>query len=655
MSGKGRHLAAVVALTAGALVAIALPAAAADEPGLNILDVTRSGNRLTVLVQADVLPAGSDLNPASVELRLNDITVKARSGLYDKGEPAASARIAVLAIDNSQSMAGTKFDTAKLAAVGFVKELPKDVSVGLVTFSSTFARATSPTLNHLDVIARINSLSLDPVKGTALYEGTVEAIRAAGPTGARTVLLLTDGQDFGNGTETRDTASAFARESQVKLDAVFLATATGVQPPADLELLVAGSGQVVSQDVGGLAKAFQDVASSITRELTINATLPPGSDVSGNLRVDVKTNQGLQLSTSAFRTFVDTGRVAPRDVGAKPVPVSAPLFTTRAIPIVLGLVFAGLLLALYVLLSAFRRDNQAGRVRRRLSTYTLSGRAAANPQQVSTALGSSQIARTAVELAGRIVQRRDFETSLGQRLEAGGVPLRPAEWTLIHAGIAVLSAVLLLLVSGGTVAATAIGLILGLVLPWAYLIAKETRRTSVFLGQLPDTLQLLAGSLSAGYSIPQAMDTVVREGQQPITGEFNRALVEARLGVPIEDAMEGIADRMKSKDFAWVVMAIRIQREVGGNLAELLTTVSGTLRERDRLRRQVKVLSAEGRLSAWILGLLPLVFTTYLVLVQPSYLSPLVHDPLGWALLLAGTVLLGVGTLWMTKAVSVEV
>jgi tight adherence protein B len=175
------------------------------------------------------------------------------------------------------------------------------------------------------------------------------------------------------------------------------------------------------------------------------------------------------------------------------------------------------------------------------------------------------------------------------------------------------------------------------------------------LAQLPDTWQLIAGSLSAGYSMPQAIDTVVREGSQPISGEFNRALVEARLGVPLEDAMEGIADRMKSKDFACVVMAIRIQREVGGNLAELLTTVSGTLRERETLRRQVKVLSAEGRLSAWILGLLPPVFALYLALAQPSYLKPLVTEALGWLLLAVGLVLLAVGALWMRKAVKVEV
>jgi tight adherence protein B len=226
---------------------------------------------------------------------------------------------------------------------------------------------------------------------------------------------------------------------------------------------------------------------------------------------------------------------------------------------------------------------------------------------------------------------------------------------LIHVGVAVGAALMALLLSGGKVLPTTLGLALGLGLPFGYLIHKESRRTSAFLAQMPDTLQLIAGSLSAGYSMPQAMDAVVREGTQPITGEFNRALVEARLGVPIEDALDGIAERMQSKDFAWVVMAIRIQREVGGNLAELLTTVAGTLRERERLRRQVKVLSAEGRLSAWILGLLPLAFALYLMLAQPEYLEPLVTEPLGLAMVGLGLLLLAVGAIWLRKTVKVEV
>ena len=115
----------------------------------------------------------------------------------------------------------------------------------------------------------------------------------------------------------------------------------------------------------------------------------------------------------------------------------------------------------------------------------------------------------------------------------------------------------------------------------------------------------MAGSLSAGLSLAQSVDTVVREGPSRSASEFRRALVEARLGVEIEDALEGVAERMESVDFEWVVMAIRIQREVGGNLSELLNNVAATIREREYLERQVSALSAEGRLSVWILGGLP--------------------------------------------------
>jgi tight adherence protein B len=165
----------------------------------------------------------------------------------------------------------------------------------------------------------------------------------------------------------------------------------------------------------------------------------------------------------------------------------------------------------------------------------------------------------------------------------------------------------------------------------------------------------MAGSLAAGYSMPQAVDTVVREGRPPISTEFNRALVETRLGVDLEDALDGISERMQSIDFSWVVMAIKIQREVGGNLAEVLATVSATLRERERLRRQVQVLSAEGRLSAWILGLLPVIFALYMVLARPEYLEPLVTTSLGWVLVLGGVSLLAAGAFWLSKVVKVEV
>jgi tight adherence protein B len=166
---------------------------------------------------------------------------------------------------------------------------------------------------------------------------------------------------------------------------------------------------------------------------------------------------------------------------------------------------------------------------------------------------------------------------------------------------------------------------------------------------------LVAGSLSAGYSLLQALDGVVQEGEEPIAGEFSRALATARLGVPIEDALDQVAERVDSPDFAWTAMAIRIQREVGGNLAEVLLTVGDTLRERAALRRQVRALSAEGRLSAYILLAIPTLFGMYEVLLRRSYVSVMWSNPIGIALMVATIVLMGVGFVWMRNVVNVEV
>ena len=302
-------------------------------------------------------------------------------------------------------------------------------------------------------------------------------------------------------------------------------------------------------------------------------------------------------------------------------------------------------------------DRKESEVVRRLSVYTVAG---SLPQQISvteqgTRLGDSALARSAVGLMTKVARTGQIERALDGRLEAAGLPLRTAEWMLLHVGAAVGTSTVLMIASRGALVAAILGLVLGLTLPWLFLALAKTRRESKFLSQLPDTLQLLAGSLASGYSLPQAMDSVVRETRSPISVEFNRALIETRLGLLPEDALDGIATRTGSQDFSWIVMAIRIQHDIGGNLAELLATVAGTLRERERLRRQVSALSAEGRLSGLILGALPVVFALYLILVRPEYIAPLFNTPMGLFLLAVGGTLLAIGGFWMAKVIKVEV
>jgi tight adherence protein B len=181
------------------------------------------------------------------------------------------------------------------------------------------------------------------------------------------------------------------------------------------------------------------------------------------------------------------------------------------------------------------------------------------------------------------------------------------------------------------------------------------RRRTAFDEQLPDVLQLLASSLQSGFSLAQALDAVVREGSQPAAGEFSRALGEARIGADLADALDSVAARMDSQDMRWTVMAIRIQRSVGGNLAEVLRNTIATMRERAYLRRHVKALSAEGRLSAYILVALPILLGGWLFYSARSYMELLYTTTFGLIMLSGAIVLVVIGAFWMRAFIKVEV
>ena len=195
----------------------------------------------------------------------------------------------------------------------------------------------------------------------------------------------------------------------------------------------------------------------------------------------------------------------------------------------------------------------------------------------------------------------------------------------IGACLAVTAAVALL--TGWLVRALLLGVLIG----WAgtafYLRRRQNKRTRRFADDLPDTLQLVASSLRTGFSLPQALDSAQDGAADPMASELGRALAATRIGSGLEDELERVADRMRSEDWRWAVMAVRIQRDVGGNLAEVLMTTVTTLRERAATRRQVRALSAEGRLSAWILLALPIGLFALLLVIRTEYLSLLVDHP----------------------------
>jgi tight adherence protein B len=204
-----------------------------------------------------------------------------------------------------------------------------------------------------------------------------------------------------------------------------------------------------------------------------------------------------------------------------------------------------------------------------------------------------------------------------------------------------------------------LGVLIGAVGGWLvtalWLSARTRKRSSHFAEQLPDVLQLVASSLRSGFSLGQALDGVVHDGVQPAAGEIARALTEARLGGELEDSLDRVATRMRSQDLAWVVMAIRISREVGGNLAEVLMTTVHTVRERGQLARQVRALSAEGRLSAHVLVAMPVGVGLWLFTVRRDYMRPLYTTAPGIAMLVMACLGLVVGSWWLSRVVKVQV
>jgi tight adherence protein B len=183
---------------------------------------------------------------------------------------------------------------------------------------------------------------------------------------------------------------------------------------------------------------------------------------------------------------------------------------------------------------------------------------------------------------------------------------------------------------------------------------KISRRRARFTDQLGDSLQLLAGGLRTGYGLIQAIDSVAREADAPTCEEFRRVVIEHRLGRDLSESLRGVSQRMGNDDFEWVVQAIAIHRDVGGDLAEVLDNVGDTIRDRNRIRRQVRALSAEGRLSAGVLFVLPFAVGAVVAVSNPGYLGELTGRTGGRVMLGAASVLMGLGGLWLRRLVQVR-
>ncbi|MFD2092077.1 type II secretion system F family protein [Blastococcus deserti] len=267
----------------------------------------------------------------------------------------------------------------------------------------------------------------------------------------------------------------------------------------------------------------------------------------------------------------------------------------------------------------------------------------------STLAGAGAAAGAAVE---KVLVKRGRLASGAAALERAGMSMSFPDFVLVVA---------LATIVGGGLGVVLGGLLPGLVLlvgvPFGarlFLRFRAARRQAAFADQLDDSLQLMAGSLRAGHSLLRAVDSVASEADAPTSEEFARIVNETRVGRDLNDALDEVAERMGSDDFTWVAQAIAIHREVGGNLAEVLDAVGHTIRERNAIRRQVKALSAEGKLSAIVLMALPFGVFGFISLSNPAYVAKFTQSVAGYGMLAAAVVMLLVGGLWLKSTVKIK-
>jgi len=262
--------------------------------------------------------------------------------------------------------------------------------------------------------------------------------------------------------------------------------------------------------------------------------------------------------------------------------------------------------------------------------------------------------KRAARKAEGVAAERGEKQMIEAALEQANLPLRPGEAIIGTIGLAAITGIVVGAVTQSPIFAVVVGVGI-LVLAFLGVKTVAGRERKKFHNQLPDTLTLTSTSLRAGYSLLQAVEAVAQESAEPSRREFSRALTEIRLGRNLIEALGDIAVRMESQDFEWAVLAISIQREVGGNLAEVLQTTAETMNMRNRLRREMKALTAEGRISAIIMAVLPFFLFGLISVVNPAYLVPLYSTTIGWALIGFAILLLIAGVVWMQKIINIEI
>jgi tight adherence protein B len=265
----------------------------------------------------------------------------------------------------------------------------------------------------------------------------------------------------------------------------------------------------------------------------------------------------------------------------------------------------------------------------------------------------------AVDKISNLALTDDFQRGIRNWLLRAGMKVRPAEFLVICIVVMVVTGFLFSLIAwflfgGASVFLGIIGFAVGWIFPLVYVIFRRSQRMSKFNDQLLDVITLMSNSLKSGYGFVQALDLVADESEPPASDEFRRVVRENNLGIALNQALENLVDRMESKDLELLVTAVLIQREIGGNLSEVLDNISETIRERMRLQGQINALTAQGKMGGFIISSLPFALGGIFAILRQDMMYNFVTDIRGIAMIAGGILLQGIGVFFIWQIVNIE-
>ncbi len=600
------------------------------------------------LVTFDVVaPGATDAKGLRLEIDGKEVELQAATRLADAGESTE----AMFVLDNSELISNGAVQIAKEQLVERVGPGTAGIDrAGAVTIGGGAIRRSGLATNGGQLLQSIGTLA--PTGATALWDGVVTAAKAFGsPNGSSRHIVIVTGTADSISTAAFTDVVAAVREAQASVHVVAIAGGTSeLESLQALTRRVGGDLRVV--EVDQLQSALTDLGSTIASGWRLTASLP-GQKSDQVLAASI-TWDGVTTKFGYEPGVVSLGNALIPPVGDL-TGIEALLASTvvKYVIVLLACAAAGMVVYSFASLLG-RRSERLSFALRHYEGFTVETPTDEWDDDGEGSYAKGAVMKRAVKLTGDLAQRQGLLSRVEELLERADLPLRPAEALFFYVAIVTLATAGAALVMGSPLVILVV-LLVAILAPRFVVDFLAKRRAKKFVSQLPDMLQLLAGTLRAGYSIGQGFEAVSKEVDGPMGQELRRIMAEARLGRPLEEALDAAALRVKSDDFGWAVMAIRIQREVGGNLAELLMTVAETMTQRERLRRDVASLTAEGRMSAIVLGCLPPGLGAVMMAMNPKYISKLFEGGIGYFLIGAAVVAMLVGFAWMKKIVSIEI